>query len=156
VIECPYCLNEIEEPDEATACRACGAIYHPECWAESEGCCVRDCSSAKHMIELDIPATEPAEVVVSREAAETAIPHSTRKQWNPCLRCGRHLPAGELYCRECQPQRDEGQDAKNAGPLVLALLLVLLALGWVFFAGKLADDKHDQPNPTNIQNKLKR
>jgi hypothetical protein len=156
VIECPYCLDEIEEPDEATACRSCGALYHPECWAEGEGCCVRDCASAKHRIELEVPATDTAEVVVSREAAEKAIPHTTRKPWNPCLRCGRHLPAGELYCRECKPEKEDSQDARNVGPMLLMLALLVIVLGWILVTANTSNDKQEKPDSTRIENRLKR
>lgn len=155
MIECPYCLDEIKEPDDATACSACGALYHPECWDESEGCCVRECTAARHSIELDVPATETSEVVISRDAAERAIPHSARKVWNPCLRCGRHLPPTELYCQECMPLRDDNQDARNVGPMLVVLLLVILAIGSILVAGKLAD-KNDGPSPTGIETGLKR
>lgn len=153
--ECPYCLGEIGEADEATACPACHASYHAECWTENGGCCVRDCAAAVHKIELDVPASENAQIAITSDAAEKAIPHVTRKQWNPCLRCGRHLPATELYCRECKPEREESQDSRNAGPILLILLLILLVSGWIYFIRLAGDDNQDK-RPTQIQSGVRR
>ncbi len=156
VTECPYCLDQIEKPEESVRCETCGAMYHAECWSENEGCCVKDCASARRLIELDIPASDREAVVISREAAQTSMPHSTRKAWNPCLRCGRHLPANELYCRECKPEKEENQDARNTGPLLIMLVLLLLALGWVMLLVKAADDRQDVANPTKVETRIKR
>jgi len=155
MIECPYCLAEIIKPDEARACESCGALYHAECWVENGGCCVKECPAVRRNIEIEAPEPSGDRLVISHQAAEKAIPHSTRKARNPCLRCGREVPEGQLYCRDCAPGREDSQDAENTGPLLLAFLLLVLALGSIIVLGALSSDKQDKSNPTRIENKLK-
>lgn len=35
---CPYCHDDLPREQPATACQACQAAHHPECWAEHGRC----------------------------------------------------------------------------------------------------------------------
>lgn len=138
-MNCPYCLSEIENAGDAVECRSCGSSYHSECWSENGGCCAKGCERAVVSINLEAHPEQTSKLEISREAVETAAPHSVRRISNPCIRCGRQVPEGELHCSECEPARPENQDARNVGPLLVVLSLIALALGWLLAAVFLAD-----------------
>ncbi|MGC8863032.1 MAG: hypothetical protein ACP5R5_09705 [Armatimonadota bacterium] len=101
------------------------------------------------MIEVDI-APDSEEIVLTREMVESPPPRSGLFTKNPCAVCGRQVPEGELYCVECTPAREESQDARNAGPILVALLLLclVLALVIVFAAPGLVRGPDDTSPPT--------
>jgi len=121
---CPYCMSQIEANDEAVVCEACGTRHHSECWFENSGCCVRNCSKVSRHIEISVDDDPRTLLVLSRESVEKAVPQHRKKDRNVCIRCGRPLPEGEIYCIECMRPINENQDMKNAGPL-------LAMVGWV-------------------------
>lgn len=153
-MDCPYCLAEVENSQAAAKCVSCGAVYHEECWSENDGCCVKQCAATVRRLELDIPDKETGEVVITREAAESAIPHVKRKAWNPCLRCGRHVSPDVLYCRECMPEREASQDSRNVGPLLIALALLALTLAGIYLFASAGPSRQGQQQPTQIEGTL--
>lgn len=83
---CAFCLSTIGSGDAVTACPACRALYHEDCWRENGGCAVYGCSQ--------VPAVEP------RKAIE--IPVSYWGQENkPCPACGKEILAAAVRCRFC-------------------------------------------------------
>lgn len=129
-MECPYCLEAIAD-GEAVVCESCGTAHHTECWSENGGCCVRNCKSARRSIDIEADADTPSTLVLSREAVESARPYMPPRISNPCMKCGRQVPEGELYCVECAPEPPENQDTRNAGPLLLMLALAAVVLAWI-------------------------
>ena len=131
--ECPYCLNTIEEADSVVACDSCGAAHHRDCWVENGGCCVRGCTAVSRSIEVEVEAgNETSEgLVLSRESVESAKPHGVSRKLNPCMKCGRQVPDGELYCKNCVPLPEESQDVKNTGPLLLMIAVLGVVLAWI-------------------------
>jgi len=129
--DCPYCLSPIEQDVEAATCEACGAVHHRECWDENKGCCVRTCPRVSRTTEIDLPSKAGNEVVVTRESAEAAVPHKRERVGNPCMKCGKQVELGELYCPECEPGPPESEDTRNVGPLLVMLALLAVAIGWV-------------------------
>ena len=64
-----------------------------------------------------------------------------RHVWQPvadapdaCLRCGRQVPDDELYCQQCAPAREESQDTRNVGPILVMLALLGVLLAWLVVA----------------------
>lgn len=143
---CPYCLAVVAAGDETVACESCGTPHHADCWAENGGCCVKDCPSVVRNVELDLPPPREDSLVLSKEAVESAVPRPTIASINPCIRCGRHVPEGELYCEECQPQRDPSPDASNVGPLLIVALIVALVIGWLIYLGVNSTPDTTQPS----------
>lgn len=129
-LECPYCLESITDI-KTTICESCGTAHHAECWSENGGCCVRNCKSARRSIDLEVEDDAPRTLVLSRESVESARPYRPERVSNPCIKCGRQLPEGELYCFDCAPGPPENQDARNAGPLLLMLALAGVVLAWI-------------------------
>ena len=83
---CAFCLSPIGATDTVTACPACRASYHDDCWRENGGCAVYGCSQ--------MPTVEP------RKAVE--IPVSYWGQENkPCQACGKEILAAATRCRFC-------------------------------------------------------
>lgn len=83
---CAICLSPVEAAEEKTACPACNALYHAECWNENGGCAVYGC-----------PQVPPVE---KRQAIE--IPISYWGQENKkCPNCGREILAAAVRCRYC-------------------------------------------------------
>ena len=83
---CAICQSPIEAHEPKTACPACGAGYHADCWQENGGCAVYGCPQ--------VPAVE------HRHALE--IPISYWGQENkPCPACGREILAAAVRCRHC-------------------------------------------------------
>lgn len=127
---CPFCLNPIAENDEVVTCGACAAVHHSECWAENGGCCVRDCKNVSRTMDIDIVPEGSDRLVLSREAVEAARWHKTARSSNPCIRCGKQVPNGQLHCPDCRPEPQESHDAKNLGPILIVLALLLLIAAW--------------------------
>src|SRR5437762_1315151 len=75
---CAICLSAIMESDAKTACPACNAGYHAECWNENGGCAVYGCSQA--------PAVE------LRRAIEIPMSYWGQENKN-CPKCGREILA---------------------------------------------------------------
>ena len=83
---CAICLSPINADEAKSACPACRAEYHADCWQENGGCAVYGCSQ--------VPAVE------QRHAVE--IPVSYWGQENkPCPACGREILAAAVRCRHC-------------------------------------------------------
>lgn len=154
-IECPYCLSPVDSSEQRVTCDSCGAVYHQECWFENDGCCVGNCSQVTRHLEVDILPEQGDLLVLTRESVESAIQHKPERKWNPCLRCGRHVPEGDLYCRNCTPEPEGSQDAKNLGPILIMLLLVALAVFWLIYFSNGPADTQETP-PTAQQGDTKR
>lgn len=83
---CAVCLSPIAEGEATTACPACQAVYHADCWQENGGCAVYGCSQ--------VPAVE------QRRSIE--IPVSYWGQENKkCPKCGQEILAAAVRCRHC-------------------------------------------------------
>lgn len=148
--ECPYCLEPIAEDESAIiTCGACGTAHHADCWAENGGCCVRSCRDVSRVIEVEMPSEAREKLVISREAIESTSPRRAVAVSNPCIRCGRQVPEGELHCQECAPQPDENPDTANAGPLMVMIAIVglVLALAIVLVMSPGPDNLEDTPRP---------
>ncbi len=154
--ECPYCLNAIEDADSTVVCESCGAAHHVGCWTENGGCCVRDCDAVSRCVEIEVEAGEEASsgLVLTRESVESAKPHGTPKKLNPCIKCGRQVPEGELHCPNCAPLPEESQDIKNTGPILLMLAIVGVVLAWILVMtvgpGLVGPSAPEKP-PINVQ-----
>jgi hypothetical protein len=86
VAVCAFCLSPIGAGEVATACPACRASYHDECWRENGGCAVYGCSQ--------VPTVEP------RKAVEIPVSYWGREN-KPCPACGREILAAAVRCRFC-------------------------------------------------------
>lgn len=128
---CPYCLDPISETDEYVICDSCGTRHHLECWKENGGCCIRDCKKVCRQIDVEINEDKPTVLTLSRESIESAVSRRKARSLNPCIKCGRQVPEGELYCPDCVPEIQENQDAKNLGPLLIMIGIVVLVLVWM-------------------------
>ena len=128
---CPYCMSPIEEREEAAICVSCGAAHHHECWDENRGCCVKGCREVTRALDIDVPPDESEKLVLTRESVESARPHRAAAVSNPCVRCGRQVPEGELHCAECSPRIEESADAKNVGPILIMLAVLGVLLAWM-------------------------
>ena len=146
---CPYCLAPVAENEESVTCESCGTAHHIDCWTENTGCCVRDCPKAVRNIELDLPPAHADTLVFSREAVEAAPPRRAQPVSNPCMRCGKQVADGELYCAACQPERDESPDSRNAGPLLIVAALLALVVGCVMYLIMVSpvQEKAEQTRP---------
>lgn len=143
--ECPYCLSPIDETDDTICCDGCKTLYHRECWLDGEGCCIRGCENFKNSVEIDVAANNQESLVFSREEIESAIAYRGERFSNPCLKCGRQVPQGSLYCIECTPELEGNQDAKNLGPLLIVLIIFGLVLA--LYVGMLSMPSTDAPAP---------
>jgi hypothetical protein len=95
---------------------------------------VKQCREVSRTIELDVAQDGAEKLVLTREAVEKSRPHKASRATNPCLRCGRQVPDGELYCGECAPAGDESQDTRNVGPILIMLGLLGVLLAWLVVA----------------------
>jgi hypothetical protein len=126
---CPYCLSWIETNEDAEACAACGTVHHAECIRENDGCAVKDCANQPRPDRIEIAIDEEPRtlLVLSKESVEQSRSRPMRVS-NPCMRCGRQLPEGRLYCSGCMPPIGEDQDARNIGPLLVMIAVIGLAV----------------------------
>ena len=91
-------------------------------------------------IEIEVDAEPRTLLVLSKESVEQAKPSRLKFVANPCIRCGKQLREGELYCAACTPEIQENQDARNAGPLLIvigliALVVAAMAIGIATWSG---------------------
>lgn len=147
-IECPYCLCTIESDSSCVSCDSCGSIYHKECWFDNGGCCSRECQDVIRTLEVDVQTEQSDLLVLSREAVESAISHKPERKWNPCLRCGSHIPQGEIYCQNCVPEPEGSADAKNLWPILVSLFVISLAIFWFIFFASVSNDQETPASPT--------
>ena len=124
-------MSPIAPEEETVACRACGTTHHRECWDEPRGCCVKNCGEVSRAIEIDLTQDSTQKLVLTREAVQSSRPHKASRVNNPCLRCGRQVPNDELYCEECAPAREDSQDTRNLGPILIMLALLGVLLAWL-------------------------
>jgi hypothetical protein len=83
---CAICQTSIQANDPKSACPACQAEYHSDCWQENSGCAIYGCT--------EVPKVE------QRRAIE--IPISYWGQENkPCPSCNREILAAAVRCRHC-------------------------------------------------------
>jgi predicted nucleic acid-binding Zn ribbon protein len=138
---CPYCLSPILENDQSAACDDCGARHHVECLLENGGCAATNCrKQVRPMpIEIEIDAEPRTLLVLSKESVEQARPSRLKLVDNPCIRCGKQLPEGELYCAACTPEIHENRDARNVGPLLTVMIGVIAVVAAVLAIGILSD-----------------
>lgn len=121
---CAICRGPIEAAEGATACPACHAPYHADCWSENGGCAVYGCPK--------VPATE------ARTALEIP-PAYWGQEEKQCPSCGATIAAAARRCRGCgtmfaggQPQtrgefhRKKQLDQRAAG--MRRTVIVLFAL----------------------------
>lgn len=128
---CPYCMSPIDEREQFTVCASCGTAHHRECWEENGGCCVRVCPQVSRTLDIDLPRERSDRLVLSREAVESARPRRSRSVSNPCMRCGKQVPQGELYCVECRPGPPESEDTRNLWPILVMLAFVAVILAGI-------------------------
>lgn len=153
--ECPYCLDPIDDDGDAVTCASCHALHHSGCWVENGGCCVHDCPGVVRNIELDLPSEAPEKLVLSREAVESAMPHRAVSTRNPCMRCGRQVPEGDLYCQDCIPEPEENQDVRNVGPILVMVAVLALVLAWYVLVMAIpGGNAPDPPSPPGIETKV--
>lgn len=153
--DCPYCLSPVGESEKSIACERCGAVHHAECWEENGGCAAKDCRGVPSRLEIDVPASGRERLVLSREAVESARPRRASRFSNPCMRCGRQAPEGELYCPECKPEREESTDARNLGPILVMLLVLGVLLAWLVVGFIDRSPTEPPPSPTEAQSRMR-
>jgi|YNPNPStandDraft_1061719.scaffolds.fasta_scaffold07593_5 predicted nucleic acid-binding Zn ribbon protein len=153
---CPYCMSPIKEHERARVCASCGSVHHEECWEENRGCCVKDCPQVSRVIDLDVPTQPPEKLVLSKETVESARPRASASVSNPCMRCGRQVPHGELYCPECAPGPAENQDARNLGPILVMLAVLAVLLAWIVVAGMPSAKPPEEVKPAGVTDTIDR
>lgn len=133
---CPYCLSPLSDADNTVKCPICATQHHAECWQENDGCAVKNCekSTRPRPIEIEVDAEPHTMLVLSKESVEQVRPKVLRRISNPCMKCGKQLPEGQLYCMECTPALEDNQDTRNVGPLLVMLLVLMLVVGWILVA----------------------
>lgn len=132
MMECPYCLSLIAENDEVVTCRVCGTPHHAECIEENGGCAIKDCEKLvrSESIEIEVDAEPKTTLVLSKEAVEKAPQAVRKKESNPCLKCGKQLPYGEIYCEQCAPSDPEKPVWKN-WKVLLAMIVGIVVIAWI-------------------------
>jgi len=147
---CPYCLSRITDTVDVVRCPACLTPHHSDCWAENRGCAQPGCARVSRRLEVEV-SPEPVErLSVSREEAQSARPHSYRKSSNPCMACGRQVAEGELYCPGCVPPREESQDVRNLGPVLVMLVIVAVVLAWIMIPNLIPAGGPAPPPPGQV------
>lgn len=152
--ECPYCLSEISTGEEITVCESCGRVHHAECWREHGACASRRCAARRPHLEIRAADLAKPTLVLTREALQIVRMKRAVDRRNPCMECGKEVPEGELYCRGCAPHRDESQESRNLGPVLLALMLVMsivLALVIANSTGPHGDSEDASHRPAEEQ-----
>ena len=138
---CAICLTSLGADDAATACPACGAPYHAECWSDNGGCAVYGCRM--------VPTTEglkPLEIP----------PAFWGREDKNCPVCNALIAAMAVRCRHCgaaveaRPEeksvyarrqaRRERAPALRRGAMTLVILSLVPILaafaalgGWLFY-----------------------
>jgi len=124
-------MSPILDGEQITVCPACSTAHHGECWDENRGCCVKSCPQASRALDIDLPREGSDKLVLTRDAVASARPHAPERVSNPCMRCGKQVPEGELYCRVCAPGPAESQDTRNVGPIIAMLFVLGVVLAWL-------------------------
>lgn len=154
-VECPYCLEPIYSTDAATVCPTCGTLHHRDCWQENRGCCVRTCGQVSRMIEVEADSGSAERIEISAAEAEAARPMAPGRRRNPCIKCGRQAPEGEIYCSLCTVEPEEHPDARNAGPILVMVGILAVLLAWIIVAliipGLGVDDAPLPPPQPGVQ-----
>jgi hypothetical protein len=70
---CPYCRFPLKQGEQISACGACSAVQHSDCWRENGGCSVMGCSGAHDATLNGIPAVQVAPAPAS-SAAMPVVP----------------------------------------------------------------------------------
>jgi predicted nucleic acid-binding Zn ribbon protein len=153
--ECPYCLSPVGDGEEITNCEHCGAVHHAECWKENGGCAAKDCRGRPSRLTIDVPPSERERLVLSREAVESARPRRAPKFGNPCIRCGRQVPEGELHCPDCKPEHEESPDSRNIGPILMMLAVLGVLLAWLVVGLLGSSPNEPAPSPTEARSRMR-
>src|SRR5258708_6244501 len=104
---CSICLSPLQPDDAATACPACAAAYHADCWSDNGGCAVYGCRM--------VPTTEglkPLEIP----------PAFWGREDKNCPRCNALIAAVAVRCRHCgasieaQPEEKVAYQRREARP----------------------------------------
>ena len=119
---CAICLSTIADTEAKTACPACNAGYHAECWNENGGCAVYGCSQAPA-----VEARRPIEIPMSYWGQEN----------KKCPKCGREILAAAVRCRHCgttfesaRPQ--EAEEFRQQSALAERLPSAKRTIVWLF------------------------
>ncbi len=119
---CAVCLSPIQDTEPKTACPACNAAYHSECWTENAGCAVYGCSQT--------PAVE------ARRAIEIPMSYWGQENKN-CPKCGKEILAAAVRCRHCgttfesaRPQ--EAEEFRERSALAERLPAAKRMIVWMF------------------------
>lgn len=144
---CSICLSPIGPDDAGTACPACSAPYHAECWSDNGGCAVYGCRM--------VPTTEglkPLEIP----------PAFWGREDKNCPKCNALIAAVAVRCRHCgasveaRPEEkmayDRRQERRKRAPTLRrgAVALVTLSIipvvgapaalgGWFFYRRNRAE-----------------
>ncbi len=101
--QCAICMTAVEGGEPVTACPACRAPYHAECWSENGGCAIYGCKlvpKTENLKPLEIP------------------PAYWGRDDKDCPRCGSRIAAMAVRCRHCgtafSSARPEGRAAFSA------------------------------------------
>jgi ribosomal protein L40E len=144
---CAICLSPLGANDATTACPACAAPYHADCWSENRGCAVYGCRM--------VPKTEKL------ESLEIPPAFWGREDKN-CPECNALIAAMAVRCRHCgasvaaRPEEKASYQRRQAfrerTPMLRrgAVALVILSLipivaafaaagGWLFYRGHRAE-----------------
>jgi hypothetical protein len=132
---CPYCQAPVRAA--RTACPACGAPHHPECWVENAGCAVPLCEAGPSLPYMRPPAEpDPGRERLTIEFGEVSeqpdpprppvvVPAPPRSEWAP-------------------PPAASGDDRRprRIRPLILVglALLGVLGVGALMLSGAGGDD----------------
>ena len=136
---CSICLSPFGPDDARTACPACGAPYHADCWSDNGGCAVYGCRL--------VPTTEglkPLEVP----------PAFWGREDKNCPACNALIAAMAVRCRHCgatiearpeektvyarrQARRERAPALRRGAVLMIVLSLVPVVAAFAAFGGWL-------------------
>ena len=142
--ECPYCLEYVET-DAAVLCKACGTAHHSECWEENSGCVAKNCRAKSNSLSIDIDPDERTRLELTTEAIMASKSHREGTFKNPCIKCGKIVAEGQLYCEECEPEPIETDDKRNLAPMIVIFLVLSVLLAWI-----IVTQMESKPDDTNI------